>query len=105
MGEHGAAVKGHSELREFFRRYYETWENRDDTLEELIDVGEHVVAVVTTTARGRTSGVDVELKRNAGVWTVRNGRVVRVVWYPSREEALAAARAPGTQASGQFHPS
>ena len=25
------------------------------------------------------------------VWTIRNGKVVRVVWFPTREEALEAA--------------
>jgi hypothetical protein len=33
----------------------------------------------------------VEVRRNAGVWTVRGGKVVRVAWFSSREEALRAA--------------
>jgi hypothetical protein len=46
---------------------------------------------VTTRARGRKSGAEVELKRNAGVWTVRGGQVVKVVWFSTPEEALEAA--------------
>jgi hypothetical protein len=28
----------------------------------------------------------------AGVWTVRDGRVASVVWFPTRSEALEAAK-------------
>jgi len=28
---------------------------------------------------------------HAGVWTIRDGKVVQVVWFPGREEALGAA--------------
>jgi hypothetical protein len=41
--------------------------------------------------RGRVSGVEIDLKHNAGIWTVRRGKVVSVVWFPTREEAFEAA--------------
>ena len=63
----------------------------EDNLEELIDVGDSVVSVVNTRARGRASGVEVEWTHNAGVWTIREGKVVRVAWFAAREEALEAA--------------
>jgi hypothetical protein len=34
--------------------------------------------------------VDVEWTHNAGVWTIRDGRIVRVAWFGSVEEALEA---------------
>jgi ketosteroid isomerase-like protein len=82
---------GHEELREWSRSYYEMWENLGDDIEELIDAGDQVISIVTTRARGRASGVDVVWKDNAGLWTIREGKVVRVVWFPSRAEALEAA--------------
>jgi ketosteroid isomerase-like protein len=82
--------RGHDGLRAFFREYYETWEKLVDDVEELIDAGDQVVSVVTHRGRGRTSGLDVEWAGNSGVWTVRSGKIVRVVWFPTREEALAA---------------
>jgi ketosteroid isomerase-like protein len=82
---------GHDGLRKFFRTYYETWEDFHDTIEEMIDAGEHVVVVVDSRGRGRASGAEVEWGRHAAVWTVRDGRIVRVVWFPTREEALEAA--------------
>ena len=82
---------GHDGLRMFFRDYYETWEDLQDTVEELIDAGDHVVAVVDSRGRGRASGAEVEWGRHASVWTVRDGRIVRVVWFRTRDEALEAA--------------
>jgi ketosteroid isomerase-like protein len=83
--------RGHDGLRSFIReRYEEAWESIDDELEELIDAGEHVISVITTRGRGRASGVEVK-KTHAGIWTIRNGRIVRVEWMSSRGDALEAA--------------
>ena len=85
---------GHDGLRKFFRGYYETWESLDDTIEEVIDVAEDaVVVVVHTRARGRASGVEIDWPHHAAIWTVRDGRVVRAVWFRTRDDALAAAAA------------
>ena len=85
-----AEFHGHEGLRRFFRLYYETWESFEDDVQELIDAGDHAISVVTSRGRGRDSGIDVEWAGNAGVWTVRDGKIVRVVWFSTREEALDA---------------
>jgi ketosteroid isomerase-like protein len=85
-----AHFHGHEELRGVFREYYDMWETFEDELQELIDSGDHVISVVTSRGRGRASGVDVEWDGNSGVWTIRDGKVVRVVWFPTRVEALEA---------------
>jgi ketosteroid isomerase-like protein len=85
--------RGHDGLRQFVReRYEDAWREIDDELEELIDAGDQVVSVISTHGRGRASGAEVE-KVHAGVWTIRDGRVVRVEWM-SRDEALAAVGLP-----------
>jgi len=71
----------------------EAWEDLVDVREELID-GEHVISISTMRARGRSSGAEVTSRRYAGVWAIRDGKVVRVVWFPTREEALKAVRSP-----------
>jgi ketosteroid isomerase-like protein len=58
---------------------------------KLLLAGEHVVSVSTIRARGRASGLHVESSERFGVWTIRDGRVIRVVWFPTRAEALEAA--------------
>lgn len=85
--------RGRQALFAGFREWYEAFEDFEHHLQELIDTGEHVVSVGTDTGRGRESGVRVETVL-AGVWTIHNGKVVSVVWYPTREEALEAARLP-----------
>lgn len=89
--------RGHEQLRRFFRRYHEMWETFEYDIEELIDAGEDVISVVTARGRGRSSGVEVEWAEQVGVWTIRNGRVVSVVWLPTRQDALDAVglREPG----------
>ena len=58
-------------------------------LDEAIDHGEQVVVCMRMTGRGGSSGARFE-QRVVGVWTLRNGFVVRVVWFGTREEALEA---------------
>jgi ketosteroid isomerase-like protein len=85
----GSTLRGHKGLQAFFRERDEAFQNILDECEELIDFGEAVISVVTTRGRGRTSGIEAE-QRMAAVWTIRDGRAVRVVWFPSRQEALEA---------------
>ena len=82
--------RGHEGLRTFFREWYEAWESVAPDLEEVIDLGEHVLAVETTRGRGRTSGVEVELPHYS-VWTIREAKIVRVAWFGTRAEALREA--------------
>ena len=85
------AYSGHDGIRRFIReRFSDAWADVEDHLEELIDAGEHVISVVTTRGTGLASGVEVG-RKHAGVWTIRLGKIVRVSWFSSREEALEAA--------------
>lgn len=79
---------GHEGLRRWSRDWYEAWESVDAELEELIDAGEDVVAVLNYRGRGRASGIEVEFAHMAGVLTVSDGQVVRAAWFRTREEAL-----------------
>jgi ketosteroid isomerase-like protein len=87
----GRLYYGHEGLRTWFRDWYEAWENVQEDVEELIDAGDDVISVVTIRGRGRASGLEVELTHQPAVWTIQNGRIVRVMWLRTREEALEAA--------------
>ena len=82
--------RGREGLRRWFRHWYAAWEQARNDLEELIDAGEHVISVHTQRVQGRTSGIGVEVQQY-GVWTIRAGKVTRVVWFTTRPEALEAA--------------
>src|SRR5687767_11649492 len=83
--------RGHDGLRAWFRSWHEAWEDLVDHLDEVVDAGDRILSVVTMRARGRASGAEVTSRRYFGVWTIRDGKVTRVVWFSTRAEALEAA--------------
>jgi ketosteroid isomerase-like protein len=87
----GRVARGHEALLKWLREWYAAWETVDDDLAELIETGKDgVISVMVQRGRGRASGIEVE-DRLATIWTIREGKVVRAVWFPTREEALEAA--------------
>jgi uncharacterized protein len=87
--------RGHKGVEDFFRDWLGTWDDfRMNTL-EVIDAGDSVVVVFQQTGRGRTSGIEVDRLFHA-VYDLRDGKVVRLRLFDSREEALAAAGRSGS---------
>jgi ketosteroid isomerase-like protein len=82
--------RGHAGLRKWLQDWGSAWESWEVEAGELIDADGFVVAVFTMVARGKGSGASTR-RRNATVNTVRNGRVSRIDYYTTEEEALAAA--------------
>ena len=80
---------GREALQSVYREWRRGWEDYEESLDELIDAGEDVISVITGRGRGRASGAEVEVN-TTGVWTVRNGKIIRSVWFPTCEEALEA---------------
>jgi len=59
--------------------------------EELIDGGDKVLAFIRFQAKGRTSGVEVDV-HVANVWTFRDGKPVELKYFgEDRDAALEAA--------------
>jgi ketosteroid isomerase-like protein len=81
---------GHEGLRTFDREWREVFENVETECDELIDAGERVISVSKYHVRGR-AGIEVSGSARGGIWTIRDGKVNRVVWFDTREEALEAA--------------
>ncbi len=82
--------RGHDELRGFYQEWYEAWGKYDEVVQELIEAGQNVIVVATGHGRGRASGAEVGWTQY-GVWTMREGKVIRVAWFGTRAEALEAA--------------
>ena len=85
-----AVYHGPEGVMEFFRDWTESWEDLelDWELEALDD--ERVLAISHMRARGRGSGVPVEMHFGQ-IWTYRDGRFTRMVMYPDAEAARRAA--------------
>jgi ketosteroid isomerase-like protein len=81
--------RGHDGLHRFFREWHDAWGDVEYDFDRLIDAGEQVISVVNRHARGRSSGAEVEWPLGL-VWTLREGKVLRVVWFASVADALEA---------------
>jgi ketosteroid isomerase-like protein len=82
--------KGHDGIREIATVWAESFQEFRLDLEELIDAGDRVVALVYQ--RGRIKGGGTRIEQRIGYnWEVRNGKGVRVQVYFSWEEARRAA--------------
>ena len=81
---------GLNAIRDQFERWESSWEELVETAEEFIDAGDRVVVKALYRGRGRGSGVPIEARFYA-VYTLRDGRVVRVDEFTDRAEALEAA--------------
>jgi ketosteroid isomerase-like protein len=57
--------------------------------EKFIDAGDRVVAILRVHAKGRGSGVDIE-RLDGAVWTLREGKLIRLDYYGSKAAALEA---------------
>ncbi len=82
---------GHEGVRTFWRTWFAAWETVDFEYEEFIDAGDQVLSIVSQRVRGRTSGVELEWTSYGQLWTIRDDKVVRVQFFPNRDEALEAA--------------
>ena len=89
LGVDDAVYRGHDGLIRFYRAWREAWEDDEYGYDELVDVDGPVISVATQQGRGRASGLPVR-RTLVGVWSVRNAKIVRVVWFLSREEAFQA---------------
>lgn len=85
--------RGHDQVRRYVEDWLCTFEGLRIDLEDLTEVGDHIVAVVRGHARGRASGLALDT-RFCQVWTVRDAVVLRVQEYATKEEGLAAVRRP-----------
>jgi ketosteroid isomerase-like protein len=75
---------------DYCERWEAAWEELEQTTEEYIGAGDRVVATAYLRARGRGSGVEVET-RFYYVYTLRDGKIVRIDEFTEREKALEAA--------------
>jgi ketosteroid isomerase-like protein len=84
--------RGHEGVRTYWRRWLQAWENIEFELQDVVDAGDEVVALICNQRQwGRHSGLVTEMPPYGLVFTIRDGKVVRWRSYPSQESALEAA--------------
>lgn len=86
----GKVYRGHDGLREMFADFDQDWESLHLEPEEFRGVGDEVVVLGRLRARGRTSGVDLDVPIGF-VWRLRDGKAVYGKSFSEPEDALRAA--------------
>jgi ketosteroid isomerase-like protein len=82
--------KGRDGLTRFWAEMLEAWEEFIPEMEEIVDCGpERLLTLDLVRARGKGSGIDMEA-RGAMLWTVQEGKIIRVKMFQSMDEALEA---------------
>ena len=81
--------RGRDAVRQFLEDFLESWERFHQEVEEVVVEGDRAALMILLTASGRGSGATVDA-RYAHVWTVRDGKGVRVDAYYDRDAALRA---------------
>ncbi len=83
---------GHDGVRRYMEKLTEVFDDYSMVAEEFIDVEpEQVLVFAREGGRGRGSQAPVQTHPTAHLWTIREGRAVRMQSYWERPEALEAA--------------
>lgn len=86
----GVTHHGHEGLLKVLVEFWSQFDERRSELKECIPAGgDRVITTVLHHARGKLSGVEVEMWQHQ-VWTLRDGKVVRWQMFLNREETLEA---------------
>ena len=86
----GGTVHGRDGVREFFRQWFGTFDDFRSETKECIDAGSAVYTHVRQWGRGKGSGAAAQTDFWLA-WLFFQGKVVRVTYFPTRDEALEAA--------------
>jgi ketosteroid isomerase-like protein len=82
-------TQGHDAVRASLARWKGEWDDYRLRPEEFVDRGDRVVVAVCVGGRGRGSGVEIDA-RFYDVYTLRDGKIVRMDQFAERSEALEA---------------
>jgi uncharacterized protein len=86
----GEPYWGHDGLNRFLAEMTEEWEGVRFEIDETRDAGEQVVGTGRFRARGRASGVELDVPLGV-LTTVRYGKIVYARFFSEPADALAAA--------------
>jgi ketosteroid isomerase-like protein len=82
--------QGPSAVRDWMRDFLRTWTDLRVEAHEFVERGDRVLAVCHQRAKGRQSGVEVEMPVYT-VWTFRDDKARRIHWTRDRDEAFSEA--------------
>ncbi len=82
--------RGHEGIRRWFDSFYEVMDQIRWDASDFQQVGDKVVVEFTLRARGKTTALDFG-QDAVMVWSLRDGKAIRLELFETLDEALAAA--------------
>jgi ketosteroid isomerase-like protein len=95
---HAATYRGPEGVKSEVQEFTGPFEDYDWEPREFIDAGDRVVVIGYHRGRGRQSGVEIG-QEETHVWTLRQGRIVRLEMFHDRDEAFEAVGLPKRKAT------
>jgi ketosteroid isomerase-like protein len=83
------SYRGPDAVRAGIESWFEAWEWMRVAIAEIVDVDERVLVTLNQLAKGRGSGVEVEITSH-NVYTFEDGLVSRIQLFIEREPAIEA---------------
>ena len=90
----GTEYRGFEGVRRWVGDWSSAWSSFTMRPERFIDAGECVVVIVQMKATGAASGIEVE-RQDGIVYRVRDGKISRLDYFNTAEQALEAAGLSG----------
>ena len=87
-------VRGPEGALRLWNMWHETFDDFRAEVEEYAEGRGAAIVIVRMVGRGKDSGVSVDTPAFPMVWSVRDGVIVRMEMFDSRENALAAVGLP-----------
>jgi ketosteroid isomerase-like protein len=86
--------RGRAGIRRYFDSFQDVMYEIRFHAEQFWEAGDSVVVALRLTAKGRQTDIPVE-QRTAGVWTIRDGKILHIRAYASTSQALEAVGLQG----------
>jgi ketosteroid isomerase-like protein len=83
-------VRGRHELAQFIGEWVDAFDDWDEEIHEIRDLGSQVFVVATQRGTAKVSGIELE-SRYALLYDVHGGQITRMALFEGEAEALAAA--------------
>jgi ketosteroid isomerase-like protein len=90
LGTFGPYTYGPSGLRGAWLDWLEPWATYRTEIDQVIDAGDRVVVLVHDFGRREVDAPEVDLF-GANIWTFRDGKIMRLEFFPDRTVALKVA--------------
>ena len=83
-------MRGPDAMRQYYRQWEETFDAGRTEIEELIEAGDQVIALLRGVGRMKQSDAEIDI-RYAVLISIRDGKIARGREYSTYQEALKAA--------------